>query len=101
MSVYVDGLADNSAIAAVNGKGWKYGPNCHMIADTIPELIAFAESIGLRRSWFQSSPPSSIPHFDLTAGKRRAAIRGGAIEMDRRTFFAKVNELRESGAWKQ
>jgi hypothetical protein len=47
---------------------WHRGPSCHLIADSVAELIAFAEQIGLRRDWFQ---PKSSPHFDLTAAGRR------------------------------
>ncbi len=55
MAVYVDNLRDY---------GWRHGPSCHLIADSIDELVEFAVSIGLRPEWFQ---PKSSPHFDLTA----------------------------------
>jgi hypothetical protein len=96
MAVYVDQLTDYSAIAKNNGKGWKYGNSCHLIADTVTELIDFAVSIGLRREWYQ---PTSSPHFDLTAGKRRIAVQRGAIELaDRREFVAKIQEIRAKAA---
>jgi hypothetical protein len=82
MAVYVDQLVNY---------GWRHGPSCHMIADTVGELIAFAVEIGLRAEWFQ---PKSSPHFDLTAGARELAIQHGAIELDRRAFVAKIKELR-------
>ena len=82
MAVYVDRLCDY---------GWRHGPSCHLIADSVEELIEFAGSIGLRPEWFQ---PKSSPHFDLTAEGRRAAVVMGAIELDNRAFVAKLRELR-------
>jgi hypothetical protein len=82
MAVYVDGLCDY---------GWRYGKSCHLIADTRDELKAFAVSIGLQVRWYQ---PGSFPHFDLTAGKRTAAVLRGAIELDRRAYVYKMAELR-------
>jgi hypothetical protein len=82
VAVYVDGLRDY---------GWRHGPSCHLIADSIEELIDFAESIGMRREWFQAK---STPHFDLTAEGRQAAVSMGAIELTNRQLIAKIRELR-------
>ena len=83
MPVYVDRLVDY---------GWRHGPSCHLIADSVDELIDFAVQMGLRPEWFQ---PKSSPHFDLTAEGRAAAVNKGAIELDNRAFIAKVRELRQ------
>ena len=83
MGVYVDGLRDY---------GWHRGPSCHLIADSVEELIEFAESIGMRREWFQAK---STPHFDLTAAGRDAAVEMGAIELTNRQLIAKIRELRQ------
>ena len=83
MAVYVDRLCDY---------GWRHGPSCHLIADSVEELIEFAVSIGLRPEWYQ---PRSSPHFDLTADGRRVAVEQGAIELDSRAFVTKLRELRE------
>jgi hypothetical protein len=83
MAVYVDRLVDYN---------WHRGPSCHLVADSVEELIAFAEQIGLRREWFQ---PKSSPHFDLTADGRKAAIENGAIPLSNREFVAKIRELRK------
>lgn len=53
----------------------------HMTADTVEELHAMAERLGLRR-WYQGPPKTSIPHYDVSEGKRQQAIRLGAIEED-------------------
>jgi len=83
MSVYVDQLADH---------GWRLGKSCHMIADTLEELHAMAERIGMKRAWFQ---PKSFPHYDLVASRRKRAIAAGAIDCNRTTFVAKLRELRD------
>jgi hypothetical protein len=83
MAVYVDRLIDYS---------WRHGPSCHLIADSVEELIAFAVELGLRAEWFQ---PRSSPHFDLTREGRDAAIRNGAIELNNRAFVTKIRELRK------
>lgn len=71
MSVYVDPLIDY---------GWKLGPSCHMTADTIEELNAFAVNIGLKTSWLQISK-KEMPHYDLVASKRKLAVKKGATEL--------------------
>ncbi len=83
MPVYVDNLRDY---------GWHRGPSCHLIADSVDELMEFAESIGLRREWFQSK---SSPHFDLTAEGRKVAVENGAIEINQRDLVKKLREIRE------
>jgi hypothetical protein len=52
--------------------------SAHLTCDgDLDELHAFAQSIGLRRSWFQ--PHISAPHYDLSPGRRDAAIAAGAV----------------------
>jgi chromosome condensin MukBEF complex kleisin-like MukF subunit len=81
---YVDNLID---------WGWRLGPSCHLIADTLDELHEFAARLGMSRSWFQDDP--KLKHYDLTAVRRARAVRLGAIELDRRAFVAKMRELRK------
>lgn len=84
MAVYVDNLRDY---------GWRHGPSCHLIADSVDELIRFAVAMGLREEWFQ---PKSTPHFDLTADGRALAVENGAIELNNRELIKKVRELRKN-----
>ena len=82
MAVYVDNLRDY---------GWRHGASCHLSADSVEELIAFAVGMGMREEWFQ---PKSSPHFDLHADGRALAIERGAIELTQREFVAKLREVR-------
>lgn len=84
MSVYVDCLRD---------WGWRLGPSCHLIADTLDELHAFAARLGLKRAWFQNK--RSGPHYDLTASKRQTAVVLGAVELENREFVAILRRIRE------
>lgn len=84
MAVYLDRLAD---------WGWHRGRSCHLIADSVAELMEFAVIIGLRPEWYQ---PVSSPHFDLDEASRRTAIQYGAVDLDRRAFVKKLRELRTS-----
>ena len=50
-----------------NGK-----PSCHLWCDPGEDdvLHELAQSIGLRRSWFQIENQTGLNHYDLTHGKR-------------------------------
>ncbi|PYG27628.1 uncharacterized protein DUF4031 [Pelagimonas varians] len=56
---------------------------CHMLADSVVEFLAMADTIGVDRKWFQSQ---SHPHFGICKAKRTLAIEAGAVEVDRRTL---------------
>ncbi len=74
MAVYVDELFETEKTPR-----WRYTKACHLTADTLDELHEFAQRIGMRRQWFQEHPKH--PHYDLTAGRRRTAVRLGAVEV--------------------
>jgi hypothetical protein len=54
---------------------------CHMMSDladpheALAELHAFAQQIGLKRSWYQEH---SSPHYDLSPRYRALAVQAGA-----------------------
>lgn len=79
MAVYVDPLMR---------RGWilrgREVANCHLFTDSLDltELHALAETIGLRREWFQDE--ASVPHYDLTPLRREKALIVGAVAVDRR-----------------
>lgn len=65
---------------------------CHMMADTLPELHAMADAIGLKREWFQEG---STPHYDICQAKRRLAIMHGAREADRKKVVELIRHWRQ------
>lgn len=84
MSVYVD-TSEN-----------KFGRlvMCHMLADSLDELMAMADRIGVDRKWYQGFEKASCPHFDIAKTKRALAIQNGAIEADRRTLGALMKTIK-------
>jgi len=56
----------------------------HMIADTPEELHAMAETIGVKRKWFQDH---RVPHYDICQNKRVKAIAAGAVVVATRKEF--------------
>lgn len=76
MTVYAD-----DAFCSDDPDGWgMWTGGGHLQADSLDELHAFAASIGLRRSWFQTRPGRPWnDHYDLTRTRRDAAILAGAI----------------------
>ena len=89
MSVYVDELRQYPSI---KGKGWRYGKSCHLVADTDAELHAFAERIGMKQHWFQHD--SALPHYDLTAARRKLAVKLGAKEISKYVVVAMIRARR-------
>ena len=61
----------------------KYGRMvmCHMTADTLEELHAMADKIGVKRRWFQCPPKASRPHYVICQSKKAKALAAGAIEV--------------------
>lgn len=49
-----------------------------MVADTLDELNAMAEKIGLKKSWIQGG---KYPHYDITYTKKKLALANGAIQV--------------------
>lgn len=89
MSVYVDELR---VWGYAKHRCFKQG-SCHLTADTVEELHAFAKSIGMRREWFQAR--SSTPHYDLSPAKRAMALRQGAVFVPAREQA--IKRMRERG----
>lgn len=82
MAIYVD----NEQIPW-RGKLW-----CHLVADSLDELHAFAHQLGLRQTWFQSK--SAYPHYDVTTTVRDRALQLGAQAGSRAIVFECAKVLR-------
>lgn len=87
MSVYVDSERNQ----------YRHMIMSHLVADTLDELHAMAQRLGLKRSWFQVSR-SGMPHYDICQSKREQAIRFGAVEIDRRKMVELIRRNREARA---
>ena len=66
---------------------------CHMIGDTLDELHAMADAIGMRREWFQ---PKSFPHYDVSLSRRAVAVARGAVELSQRELVKVIRRLRRT-----
>lgn len=56
---------------------------CHMWADSLEELLAMADAIGVARRWLQQPPRASWVHFDISLGMKAKALERGATLTDR------------------
>lgn len=70
---------------------------CHMIADTAEELDAMAEAIKLSERWLQYAAERK-EHYDIAQGKRKLAVKAGAIEISSRELVHKLM-VRDMGVY--
>lgn len=104
MTVYVDDARIPARVGR-HATTWS-----HLFADTQDELHAFAQRLGLRRSWFQDpvkigKPIKARPgsraaenwHYDVTESKRLHAVSLGAKEVTWREAVA-IIDARHQGA---
>ena len=78
MGVYVDPVRKTQ-----RGGRWHWKEGAHLTADTVEELVAFGGQLGLKKSWLQNT---WTPHYDVTPGMRRKAIRLGAVPVGHATL---------------
>jgi Protein of unknown function (DUF4031) len=92
MTVFVDDWRQQARVGRLQAR-WSHlfvGPH-----DELDELHAFAESIGLRRSWFQDKRWPHA-HYDVTDSKREQAIAAGATPITwRETGQRVLNAIEE------
>ncbi len=63
----------------------------HMLADSLPELHAMAERIGIQRKWFQNR---NIPHYDICKSKKALALKLGAIPVPKGKVLELIRQYR-------
>lgn len=83
MAVYVDNVRIK----------WANNEWCHLVADSIDELHEFANSLGLKRKWFQIS--ASYPHYDVTVANRTKALSLGAQAGTRKQIITCAKKLKK------
>lgn len=68
---------------------------CHMIADTLEELHAMADRVGVAREHFQNKQAG--PHYDIAKSRRLLAIDAGAVEVTLRECACMMARWRATG----
>jgi len=63
----------------------------HLLADSLDELHAMADRIGLKRRWFQGH---GTPHYDICQQYRQRAVECGVVVIDRRQLVELIRRLR-------
>ena len=48
---------------------------CHLWADTMEELYAMVDAIGVQRKWIQTPPKASWIHFDIAFQRKKKPSR--------------------------
>jgi Protein of unknown function (DUF4031) len=105
--IYVDDAKISADVWNVSTGRWVRGIWFHMFSDDLDprELHAFAQVIGMRRSYFQKGTAGAQvapwkDHYDVTTNKRTMAIQYGATPVSNeeavRIWTAKRNSYRES-----
>jgi hypothetical protein len=56
---------------------------CHMWSDSLDELFAMADRIGVARKWLQRPPKASWVHFDICLAMKEKALAAGAVLTDK------------------
>lgn len=58
---------------------------CHMMADHLDELHAFAKKMNIDARLFHHT--ASYPHYDVTVQMREVILQHGAVQADRKTII--------------
>ena len=59
---------------------------CHMVATSISELHEFAESIGIKKCWYENKRGKKEPHYDIKGKQIDDAIDAGATLVVRKVL---------------
>lgn len=65
---------------------------CHMFAENLETLHAFAEIIGRKKCWFHKMRIPELCHYDLDNKFRDIAIQNGAKEISSKDYIRKIKE---------
>lgn len=71
-----------------------HGPSGHMVGDSMEELHEIARKLDLPTKYFL--PFAVIPHYQLPASERAAAIAHGAVALERTAFMREAERIRRS-----
>ena len=67
-----------------------YTDNVHLVGDNLQELHIFAQSVGLKREWFQEH--SHHPHYDITTSRmlRKILSRDTVVRISTKLLLEKI-----------
>lgn len=65
----------------------------HMMCKDIKKLHGFAQSLGIKRCWYDNRKNLNRPHYDVKEQFFNAAIENGAIYLTKREWLIKNKEL--------
>lgn len=85
MAIYVDQIKEYPAVKLAMTHWCHMGTDDHSL-EGLEALHALAQSIGLKREWFQDR--QRFPHYDLVPSKRTAALNCGAVACTDREWIA-------------
>lgn len=95
MAVYVDRANIPYPRSAPGGKKpFRQMKMCHMAADSLDELHAMADKIGMKREWFQGH--TRYPHYDINLTKKTLALKEGAIEVSSKELVLILREQKKA-----
>lgn len=69
------------------------GAFSHMTSTNIKKLHEFAESLGIKKCWFENKRGMNRPHYDVKKAYYELAIKKGAIPLGLIEFGRKTQEL--------
>lgn len=74
-----------------------YTDGIHLVTTgELAQLHEFAKRIGLKRSWFQPTPPHTYPHYDILSTATRArALRSGAVLVTSRELIRLLQSIKQ------
>ncbi len=93
MAIYVDDYLKPMRVRS--GRGSFSAVWSHLIADTPEELEAFAQLLGLKKSWLQCEGTWK-EHYDVTLATRHRAVEAGAVELTYRELTVRLMARRRS-----
>jgi len=72
-----------------------YTDNVHLVGDNLQELHIFAQSVGLKRQWFQEH--SHHPHYDITTSRmlRKILSKDIVVRISTKQLLEKI--IRQGG----
>lgn len=86
MAVYVDPMG-----SAIPKGRWAWGPACHLVADSMAELVAFMRAADMPPEWMVQE--AGTHYVTLAAEMRKEVVRLGAVELTAGAMVEKMGRV--------